>query len=60
MRGAVQRRLRAVVTEETRATFIDHVINHGLSLREAGERVLPNLRRSTVASIILIFQQTNR
>jgi hypothetical protein len=31
-----------------------------LSLREAGERVQPNLGRSTVASIIRIFQQTNR
>ena len=60
MRGGVQRRVRAVVTDDIRATIIDHVINHGLSLREAGERVQPNLRRSTVASIIRIFQQTNK
>lgn len=60
MRGGGQRRVRAVVTNEIRATIIDHVINHGLSLREAGERVQPNLSRSTVASIIRIFQQTNR
>ncbi|XP_044056780.1 uncharacterized protein LOC122878265 [Siniperca chuatsi] len=56
----VQRRVRAVVTDKTRATIIDHVINQGLSLREAGERVQPNLCRSAVASIIWNFQQTNR
>ncbi len=50
-----QRRARARVTDEIRATIIDHVINHGLSYREAGERVQPNLSRDTVASIVLIF-----
>lgn len=60
MRGGVQRRVRTTVTDEIRATIIDHVINHGLSLREAGERVQPNIRRSTVASIIRTFKQTNR
>ena len=29
-------RSRAVVSVEIRATIIDHVINHGLSMREAG------------------------
>ncbi|XP_025766849.1 uncharacterized protein LOC112848074 [Oreochromis niloticus] len=58
--GGIPRAARTVVSDEIRATIIDHVINHGLSLREAGERVQPNLRRSTVASIIRIFQQTNR
>ena len=52
--------LQEQVSDEICATIIDHVINHSLSLREAGERVQPNLRRSTVASIIRIFQQTNR
>ena len=60
MRGGVQRRVGMTVTDEIRATIIDHVINHGLSLREAGERVQPNLRRSTVASFIRTFKQTNR
>lgn len=32
-------RSRAVVSDEIRATIIDHVINHGLSMREAGLRV---------------------
>ena len=58
--GGILRATRAVVSDGIRATIIDHVINHGLSLREAGERVQPNLGRSTVASIIRIFQQTNR
>ncbi|MEQ2278473.1 hypothetical protein XENORESO_019306 [Xenotaenia resolanae] len=30
--------------------FVDHVINHGLTLREAGLRVQPNLCRFTAAS----------
>jgi hypothetical protein len=29
--------------DEIRATIIDHVVNHGLSLREDGLRVQPNL-----------------
>ncbi len=32
-----QRRTRARVTDEIRATIIEHVINHGLSYREAGD-----------------------
>lgn len=58
--GGIRRAARMVVTDEIRATVIDHVVNHGLSLREAGERVQPNVPRSTVASIVRIFQQTNR
>lgn len=61
MRGGQRRgRPRAVVSDEIRATIIDHVVNHGLSLREAGLRVQPNLQRSTVASIVRIFRQNNR
>ena len=60
MRGGVQRRVRAAVIDEIKATIIDHVINQGLSLRDTGERVQPNLRWSTVATIIQNFQQTNR
>lgn len=48
---------RPVVSDEIRATIDDHVVNHGLSLREAGLRVQPNLERSTVASIVWIFRQ---
>jgi hypothetical protein len=35
---------RAVVSDEIRATIIDPVINHGLSMREAGLRMQPNLQ----------------
>ena len=60
MRGERQRRQRAVISDEIRATLIDHVVNHGLSLREAGLRVQPNLQKSTVASVMRIFHHTNR
>lgn len=49
-----------MVTDEIRAAVIDHVINHGLSLREAGLQVQPNLQRTAVVSIIRTFRQTNR
>ncbi|XP_039623636.1 uncharacterized protein LOC120538250 [Polypterus senegalus] len=45
---------------EIRATIVDHVINHGLTLREAGLRVQPNLSRNTVASIVRTFRQEHR
>ncbi|KAI2660049.1 Insertion element IS630 uncharacterized 39 kDa protein [Labeo rohita] len=44
-----QRRREPNLTQEIRATLIDHVINHGLTLMEAGQRVQPNLSRNTVA-----------
>ena len=37
---------RTVVSDEIRATLIDHVLNHGLSMKEAGQRVQPNLSRN--------------
>ncbi len=48
------------VSDDIRATLVDHVINHGLSMREAGQRVHPNLSRYTVASIVRTFQLKNR
>ncbi|KAK0147795.1 hypothetical protein N1851_012486 [Merluccius polli] len=48
------------LTQEIRATLIDHVINHGLTLMEAGQRVQPNLSRNTVASVIRTFHRENR
>ncbi|XP_019217583.1 uncharacterized protein LOC109203005 [Oreochromis niloticus] len=56
----IRGRSRAVVADEIRATVIDHVVNYGHSMREAGQRVQPNLQRSTVACIVRVFRQTNR
>ncbi|KAL0154437.1 hypothetical protein M9458_050259 [Cirrhinus mrigala] len=47
-RGRV-RRVRNRITDDIRATIVDHVINHGMTLREAGQRAQPNLSRYTVA-----------
>ncbi len=51
--------MRRRVSDDIRATLVDHVINHGLSTREAGQRVHPNLSRYT-ASIIRTFRLENR
>ncbi len=48
------------ISDDIRATLVDHVINHGLTMREAGQRVLPHLSRFTVASIIRTFRLENR
>ncbi len=58
-RGRV-RRVRNRITDDIRAIIVDHVINHGMTLREAGQRVQPNLSRYTVASIIRTFRNENR
>ncbi|XP_035656281.2 uncharacterized protein LOC118402297 [Oncorhynchus keta] len=47
---------RQHLSNEIRATVVDHVINHGLTMREAGQRVQPNLSRFTVASVIRTFR----
>ncbi len=57
-RGRV-RRVRNRITDDIRATIVDHVINHGMTLREAGQWVQPNLSRYTVASIIRTFRNEN-
>jgi hypothetical protein len=43
------RGVRNTITDEIRATMVDHVVTHGMSMREAGQ---PNLSRYTVAGII--------
>ncbi len=48
------------VPDETRATLVDHVLNHGLTMAEAGRRVQPNVGRTTVSSIIQTFRRQNR
>lgn len=58
--GRGRGRPRTVISDEIRATLVDHVVNHGLTMREAGQRVQPNLSRYTVASIIRTFRNENR
>lgn len=55
-----ERRRRAIISNQIQATIVDHVLNHGLSIREAGLRVQPNLSRFTVARIIRTFRVENR
>lgn len=58
--GQGQRRRGPNLSDEIRATLVDHVVNHGLTLREAGQRVQPNLSRYTVATVIRTFRQEHR
>lgn len=51
---------RAIISDDIRATLVDHVINIGLTMREAGQRFHPNLSRCTVSSIIRTFRLENR
>ncbi len=43
------------LTRAIRATLVNHVINHGQMMKEAGQRVQPKL-----ASIIWTFRLENR
>ncbi len=56
--GPRQRQQQHRVSNEIRAIVVDHVINHGMT--EAATMIQPNLRRSTVASIIRTFRNENR
>ncbi|KAI4886747.1 hypothetical protein NFI96_004620 [Prochilodus magdalenae] len=58
-RGRGRGRPRTVTSDEIQATLVDHVVNHGLTMRESGQRVQPNLSRYTVASIIRTFRNEN-
>ncbi|KAL6488937.1 hypothetical protein MHYP_G00026780 [Metynnis hypsauchen] len=51
---------RTSVSNEIRATLVNLVLVNGMSMREAGQKVQPNLSRFTVASIIRTFRQENR
>ncbi|ROI83842.1 hypothetical protein DPX16_14784 [Anabarilius grahami] len=55
-----QRQQQHRVSNEIRAIVVDHVINHGMTMTEAATMIQPNLRRSTVASIIRTFRNENR
>ena len=47
-------------TQQDNKKLHNHVVNHCLTLREAGLRVQPNLSRYTVASVIRTFRLENR
>ncbi len=44
------------VPDEIRATLVDNVLNHRLTMAEAGRREQPNVVRTTVSSIIQTFR----
>lgn len=44
---------------QIRATIVDHFVNHGLTMAEVGQRVQPNIGRSTMSSIIQTFYREN-
>ena len=48
------------VPNQIRATLVDHILNHGLTMAKAGRRVQPNVVRTTVSSIIPIFLSTEQ
>lgn len=58
--GPRQRQQQQRVSNEIRAIVVDHVVNHGMTMTEAATMIQPNLRRSTVASIIRTFRNENR
>ena len=51
--GGAHGQRRQSLTNEISATLVDHVINHGLTLQEAGQRVL--LVLSHFFSVIFFF-----
>ncbi|XP_051569163.1 uncharacterized protein LOC127449653 [Myxocyprinus asiaticus] len=52
--------MRQAVLDEIRPTLVIHVLVHGTTMKEAGQRVQPNLSHFTVASIIRTFREENR
>ena len=49
-----------VISNEIWGAVVDHVLNRGLSMREASQRVQPNISRFSVASILWTFRSGNR
>ena len=60
VQGKQRARPRIVISDQIRATVIDHVLVHVMTMREAGQRVQPNLTRFSVATIIRTFREENR
>ena len=53
-------RQRLEISDEIRATIIDHVVVHGLTMRKAELRVQPNLSQFSVSTIVRTFREENR
>src|SRR4029434_9509091 len=58
--GRGRARRIAIISDEIRATVVNHVVNHGLTMQETGQRVQPNISRFSVASILRTFRRENR
>ncbi len=50
---------RLEISDEIWATVIDHLLVHGLTMREAGLRMQPNLSRFSVSTIVRTFKEEN-
>lgn len=48
------------IPSDIRVTLMKHIINHGLMMREAGQRVQSNSSHSTAASVIHTCRLENR
>ena len=58
-RGQVRQNKRTV-TDKNQATLVERLINPGLTLQKAGQRVQPNLSHYTVASVIWTYWNENK
>jgi hypothetical protein len=54
-----RRRQQQVISDEIRATLVYNVLIHGMTMREPGHLVQPNLSRYTFASIVCTFRREN-
>ncbi len=52
--------IRVRVSDEIRATLVDHVINRGFTVEKADRRVQTNVNRSIVSSIVQSFRREKR
>ena len=55
----IREREGTVVSNEVQGIVVDHVVNRSLIMAEAARFVHPNLKRSTVNSIMRTFRQQN-
>src|SRR4029434_2518634 len=58
--GRGRARKRAIISDEMRATVVNPVVNHGLTMQEASQRVQPNISRFSVAYILRTLRRENK